>query len=104
MTHTCHESKHYKMPFYPFWVAIGMEEPMVQPIEPPAEAQMVDVEKKNVMINDETPDASLKEAPPMTFKRFLVLFALSNLYVSAGTAAIFLGAGICILLNSCRSI
>jgi len=77
-----------------------MEEPTVQPMEPQAEAEAVDVEKKShVMINDETPDGSLKEAPPMTIKRFIVLFALSNLYVSAGTAAIFLGAGICTLLN-----
>ena len=78
-----------------------MEEPTVQPMEPQGEAQAGDVEKKHhVMINDEASDASLKEAPPMTIKRFIVLFALSNLYVSAGTAAIFLGAGICTLLKT----
>lgn len=58
----------------------------------------IDVEKeRDVTVRGiKTPDGSLVEGPPMTFKRLMVLFSLSNLFIMAGVAVILLGAGICI--------
>jgi MFS family permease len=66
----------------------------------------VDVEKSDrAILETDTPDGSLIEAPPMTFKRLMVLFSLTNLFIGAGVAVLFLGAGLSIPLiytSNCR--
>lgn len=64
-------------------------------LDPHAFNSQVDVEKKTVgtVQRIKSPDASLVETPPMTFKRLMVLFSLSNLFIVSGVAVILLGAG-----------
>jgi hypothetical protein len=77
-------------------------QPISEPIDSDTFTEPVDVEKKRPGAVQETriPDESLVEAPPMTFKRFVVLFSLANLLIGAGVAVLFLGAGLSILLTS----
>jgi hypothetical protein len=73
-------------------------EPIEEKIESHAFAGPVDVEKSDRDIwETDTPDGTLIDAPPMTFKRLMVLFSLANLFIGAGVAVLFLGAGLSIL-------
>jgi len=60
-----------------------------------------DLEKKNsdVVTNCSTEPISVK-APPMTFNRLMVLFALTLLFIVGGVPVLFLGAGLCTFLSS----
>jgi hypothetical protein len=77
-------------------------QPIAEPIDPDAFTEPADVEKKSTGVVG-IPDESLVEAPPMTFKRLMVLFSLANLFIGAGVAFLFLGAGLSILLTSVHS-
>jgi hypothetical protein len=81
-------------------------EPITEKIDSHTFSGPVDVEKSDRAIREtDTPDGSLIEAPPMTFKRLMVLFSLTNLFIGAGVAVLFLGAGLSIPLiytSNCR--
>jgi MFS family permease len=75
-------------------------EPTSEALDSHALTREIDIEKERDATVQviETPDGSLVEAPPMTFKRLMVLFSLSNLIIMSGVGVILLGAGICILI------
>jgi len=59
-----------------------------------------DLEKRisDVVTSCSTEPVSVK-APPMTFNRLMVLFALTLLFIVGGIPVLFLGAGLCTRLG-----